>query len=110
MKDNINIKKEFKHQKGSLNKGVRWTLSNLKYIYFLLFLGVIYIANVQIAERKAKKINELHEEVKELNWRYMDVKSQLMYSGSYTKLEGEVEGLQLKHDDLFPRILKAKKH
>ena len=53
---------------------------NLTFVLFLGFLGIIYIANAHYSEKKVREIQALQDDIKELRWRYMAARADLMYS------------------------------
>ena len=63
---------------------------------FLAFLAAIYIANSHYAERKVRQIQTLQKELKEERWRYMSLKSQLMYESKQVKVARRASELGLK--------------
>jgi len=64
---------------------------NLPFLYFLTGLGVVYIANVHLAERNVRKVQRLQNELREEKWRYMSIKSDLMYQTTPTMIERSVK-------------------
>lgn len=63
---------------------------NLPFVYFLAFLGVIYIALGHYAERNMRKIDRLQEQLKEQRWQYMSVHSEVMRQGARNKISQTV--------------------
>ncbi|MBS1688333.1 MAG: hypothetical protein JSS96_06390 [Bacteroidetes bacterium] len=61
-------------------------VTNIPYLAFVALLCVLYISNNHRAVEMQREINAEKKELKELRWRYMDIKSQLLY----TKMESEV--------------------
>lgn len=51
------------------------TARQLPFLFFLAFLGVIYIANSYYAEKNVRKIEKLQKEVKELRYEHIYMKS-----------------------------------
>ncbi|HQW03812.1 MAG: hypothetical protein IPN60_03540 [Saprospiraceae bacterium] len=70
--------------------GTKMIYKNLPFLYFLCGLGVIYIGNVHFAERNVRKVQALQHELREQRWRYMTVKSELMYQSTPTMIERSV--------------------
>lgn len=56
-------------------------VSNIPFLAFIVLLCVLYISNDQRTIQTQRVLNEKHEELKELRWKYMDIKSQLMGAG-----------------------------
>jgi|SRR5690606_25148310 hypothetical protein len=76
--------------------GAKMIYKNLPYLYFLCALGVIYIGNVHFAERNVRRVQSLQNELREQRWRYMSVKSDLMYQSTPTMIERSVAEKELK--------------
>jgi len=73
-----------------------WLVNNLAFLVFLAFLAAIYIANAHYAERKVRQIQTLQKELKEERWRYMSLKSELMYDSKQVKVARRAGELGLK--------------
>lgn len=71
-------------------------IKNLPFIFFLGFLGIIYIANAHYAEKEVRKIQNLQHELKEERWRYMSLKSDLMYHSKHSEIAQQVKELGLR--------------
>ena len=65
MKDHLRVNKE--GQKSRPLLGQEWIQSNLMYIFFLIFLAMVYIANAHWTEKKVRKIDRLQRDIRELN-------------------------------------------
>jgi hypothetical protein len=48
---------------------------NMPFVYFLAFLGVIYIAFGHYAERNMRTIAALQDDLQEQRWHYMSVQA-----------------------------------
>ena len=83
----------------------RWVAKNLPYVFFLILLAMVYIANAHYTQKKIRKIDQLKSEIKELNWSYMTVKSELIYQGTYTQLSDDVRLNKLSNEGNFPQKL-----
>jgi len=53
-------------------------VGNVPYLAFLALVSTIYIHNTQRAVTVQKELNEAQEQLKELRWKYMDRKTQLL--------------------------------
>ncbi len=82
---------------------------NLTLLVFIAFLGVLYIANAQIAERKRLKIENLKKEVQVARFKYTDVKKSIQYTNLSTVVEKKVKDKGLKHPEKKPKVLKINK-
>jgi hypothetical protein len=78
---------------------------NMPFVYFLAFLGVIYIAFGHYAERNMRTIDALQDDLQEQRWHYMSVHSDVMRDGSRNKIAQSVEGSGLKTPRQAPREL-----
>jgi hypothetical protein len=106
MEDNLKINKGKKPTHSAVSG---WTTRNLLYIYFLIFLAMIYIANTHYTEKKVLEIDQLRKELQELNWTHITHKSDVLYNATYTQLENKVKSLQLSSEGDFPVKLTSKK-
>ena len=79
--------------------------SNLPYVFFLIFLAMVYIGNAHYTEKKVRRIESLKNEIKELTWSYMTVKSDAIYQATYSNLAEQVESSQLSNEGSFPKKL-----
>lgn len=78
---------------------------NLTLLVFIAFLGVLYIANVHVAERKMMKIEKLKKEVQTVKYRYMDVKQSIHYTSMPSVIEKKVSSKGLKQSEKAPEVL-----
>lgn len=78
---------------------------NLPFVYFLAFLGVIYIALGHYAERNMRKIDRLQDELQEQRWQYMSVHSEVMRQGSRSKMAETVAEAGLVSPHVPPKEL-----
>ena len=67
--------------------GLDMLKSNTPFICFLSLLGIFYIANTHSAEKKVSKIIALKSENRELNWEYLNLKSELVQNSMLSTLE-----------------------
>ena len=79
---------------------------NLPFLYFLTGLGVVYIFNVHLAERSVRKVQALQHELREEKWRYMAIKSDLMYQSTPTMIERSVKEQDLHFLTKNPVVIK----
>jgi hypothetical protein len=77
----------------------------MPFVYFLAFLGVIYIAFGHYAERNMRTIDALPDALQEQRWHYMSVHSDVMRDGSRNKIAQSVEGSGLKTPRQAPQEL-----
>ena len=64
-----------------------WIFGNLPFVFFLFFLGLIYIANANFADKQVRKIQTLEKEIKDLKWRYNASKAELMFDTKQSEVE-----------------------
>jgi hypothetical protein len=84
-------------------------VQNMPFIGFLSLLGLIYIANSHLAEKKIRRINKLGKEIKELKWEYINVKSELMFRSKMSEVSKSVEPLGLKQLSSPPQKIELAK-
>ena len=76
------------------------------FFLFLTMLAVIYIYNGHYADKTIRNINRTAKEVKELQWEYKTVKSEVMFRSKQSELVKAVEPLGLKELMESPVVLK----
>jgi hypothetical protein len=72
-------------------------------------LAVIYIYNGHFADKTIRSINKTAKEVKELQYEYKTVKSEVMFRSKQSELVKAVEPLGLKELVEAPIVLKNEK-
>ena len=74
----------------------RGIVNNVPFIAFVVLLCVVYITNNQRTIETQRELNRKTEQLKELRWKYMDIKSQLMSAGMETEVirNASVQGLK----------------
>jgi hypothetical protein len=101
MADSIpNTAKKSKPLRGLLGYG--WILKNLGFFLFLALLAVIYIANGHMADRTIRKINDTGKELKELQYEYKTLKSEVMFMSKESEMVKTAAPLGLKIDTVPP--------
>ena len=75
------------------------------FFLFLAALAVIYIYNGHYADKTIRNINRTAKEVKELQWEYKTVKSEVMFQSKQSELAKAVEPLGLKELTEAPVVL-----
>jgi len=76
------------------------------FFLFLAMLAVVYIYNGHYADKTIRNINQTAKEVKELQYEYKTVKSEVMFRSKQSELIKAVEPLGLKELTVAPVILK----
>lgn len=80
-------------------------VNNISYFIFLIFIGLLYITNTNIADKKIRDINKLNKELKELRSQYIISKSELMFLSKQSELAKRVEPLGLKETTQQPYLI-----
>ncbi len=83
-------------------------VNNIPYFGFIALLCVFYISNSHRAIEIQREMNKQNMALKELRWKYMDVKSQLMQVKTETQVIKNAEALGLK-PSLLPAYKISKK-
>ncbi|MBK5273161.1 MAG: hypothetical protein JJE22_19340 [Bacteroidia bacterium] len=84
-------------------------VKQLPFFLFLALLAVIYIYNGHYADNVIRKINRTSKEVKELQYDYKTVKSEVMFRSKQSELVKAVEPLGLKELTISPTVLQDEK-
>lgn len=80
-------------------------VKQIPFFLFLTVLAVIYIYNGHYADNTIRSINKTAKEVKELQWEYKTVKSEVMFQSKQSELVKAVEPLGLKELTEAPVVL-----
>ena len=80
----------------------KWVLSNLPFVFFLGLLTTVYIANRHYSEKNIREIQALQEEVDQLRWHYLSLKSDLMKESKQSEVAKEVSSLGLSNKGEHP--------
>src|SRR5215203_4611859 len=81
-------------------------VKQVPFFLFLTVLAVIYIYNGHYADKTIRNINRTAKEVKELQYEYKNVKSEVMFRSKQSELVKAVEPLGLKELIVAPVVLK----
>ena len=74
----------------------QWIVKNIPYFLFLSVLAVVYIYNGHFSDNTVKDINKTSKELKELQYEYKSMKSEVMFRSKQSELAKAVEPLGLK--------------
>ena len=74
----------------------RWIVKNIPFFLFLSVLAVIYIYNGHYADKTIRNINKVSKELKELQYEYKTLKSDVMFRSKQSEMARAVEPLGLK--------------
>ena len=69
---------------------------NLPFIFFLTFIGILYIANGYYAEKTVKQLYRINNEIKELRSEYISNKSDLELIKQQSHVAFSIKELGLK--------------
>jgi len=83
----------------------QWVVRNIPFFLFLAMLAVLYIYNGHYADRLTKKINVTEKHIKELEYEYKTVKSEVIFRSKASELVKAVEPLGLKELVTAPVLL-----
>jgi hypothetical protein len=79
------------------------TLRQLPFLFFLAFLGLLYIGNGYYAERTVRKINKVGTEIKELKSEFITTSSELMFLSKQSEVARAALPLGLKQSVVPPK-------
>jgi cell division protein FtsB len=85
--------------------GYRWIVKNIPFFLFLSALAIVYIYNGHYADNTVRSINKVNREIKELQFEYKTLKSEVMFRSKQSELAKSVETLGLKELVVPPAIL-----
>jgi hypothetical protein len=85
--------------------GHRWIMKNIRFFLFLAALAVIYIYNGHYADKVVRDINRTNKELKELQYEYKTLKSEVMFRSKQSELARAVEPFGLRQLTLPPYVL-----
>lgn len=74
----------------------QWLVNNIPFFLFLALLAIFYIYNGHYSDNTIKNINKTSSELKELQYEYKTVKSEVMLKSKQSELARSVEKLGLK--------------
>jgi predicted membrane protein len=81
-------------------------VKQVPFFLFLTVLAVLYIYTGHYADKTIRKINQTAREVKELQYEYKTVKSEVMFRSKQSELVKAVEPFGLKELTTSPIVLK----
>jgi hypothetical protein len=84
----------------------QWIVKNVPFFLFLSALAVLYIFNGHYSDKTIKDINKTAKEVRELEFEYKSLKSEVMFRSKQSELARAVEPLGLKELTQPPIILR----
>jgi Bacteriodetes cell division protein (FtsL-like) len=84
-----------------------WVVKNIPFFLFLALLAVLYIYNGHYADKLVRKINVSEKHIKELEYEYKTIKSEVIFRSKASELVKAVEPLGLKELVEPPVLLTA---
>lgn len=83
----------------------QWVVRNIPFFLFLSVLAVVYIYNGHLADKLTRKISTTEKHIKELEYEYKAIKSEVIFRSKASELAKAVEPLGLKELTKPPVIL-----
>ena len=80
-------------------------MKNLPFFLFLSVLAIVYIYNGHYADNTVRSINKVNRELKELQYEYKTLKSEVMFRSKQSELAKAVQPLGLKELTVPPAVL-----
>jgi Bacteriodetes cell division protein (FtsL-like) len=80
-------------------------VKNIPFFLFLALLAIVYIYNGHHADKLVRKITATEKSIKELEYEYKTVKSDLIFRSKASELVKAVEPLGLKEPKVPPMLL-----
>lgn len=93
----LNLRRWFNYQ---------WIVKNIPFFLFLAVLAILYIYNGHYSDNTIKNINKTSVELKEMQFEYKTLKSEVMLRSKQSELAKAVEPLGLKELTQPPFVLK----
>ena len=84
----------------------QWIVKNIPFFLFLSVLTVLYIANGHRADRTIRRMNSTAGELKDLQYEYKTLKSEVMFRSEEVQIVKASEPLGLKVSKEMPVRLK----
>ncbi|MEJ7609794.1 MAG: FtsL-like putative cell division protein [Ferruginibacter sp.] len=102
-----NTNKENKKKRADRRKAFNYNriVKNIPFFLFLAVLAVLYIYNGHHADKLVRKIAATEKNIKELEYEYKTVKSDLIFRSKASELVKAVEPLGLREPKLPPMLL-----
>jgi hypothetical protein len=80
----------------------------LPFIFFVAFLGMLYIGNRHLSENNIRDIDKISKEVKELSWEYKSSKADLAFKSTLTEVAKRADTLGIKESTEPPQKITVK--
>lgn len=89
--------------------GIEVAYMHFPFLCFLVFLGVLYISNIHLAEKKLRQIQTAEKQIDESKWKYMDMQQEIMWESTQSKLLYELKESGLKENRSIPEKISVEK-
>lgn len=83
----------------------QWVVSNIPFFIFLGVLAVLYIYNGHYADKLVRKISDSEKRIKDMEYEYKTLQSEVIYRSKASELVKIVEPLGLKESFIPPAVL-----
>jgi cell division protein FtsL len=83
----------------------KWVVRNIPFFLFLAVLAVLYIYNGHHSDKLTRKISATEKHIKELEYEYKTIKSEVIFRSKASELVKAVEPLGLKELATAPVLL-----
>jgi hypothetical protein len=80
----------------------------LPFIFYVAFLGMLYIGNRHLSENNIRDIDKISKEVKELSWEYKSTKAELAFKSTLTEVAKRADTLGIKEPQQPPQKITVK--
>ena len=92
---------------GGFSLSAFYVIEQLPYIFFVGFLGLIYIANSHSTVAKVKQINALKYDIEKLSWQCNSLKSEIMFESMESEIAKKVNKVGLLPKDVHVRKIQV---
>ena len=83
----------------------QWVVKNIPFFLFLAVLAMLYIYNGHYEDKMTRKIGATEKHIKELEYEYKTIKSEVIFRSKASELAKAVEPLGLKELITAPIVL-----
>ena len=84
----------------------QWVVRNIPFFLFLALLAVLYIFNGHFADKLTRKIGTSEKHIKELEYEFKTIRSEVIFRSKASELAKAVEPLGLKELTEAPTVLR----
>lgn len=84
----------------------RWIVKNISFFLFTAALAIVYIANGHMSDNRIRKINETGRRLKDLQYEYKTLKSEMMFKSRQSEMVKAARPLGLIMDTAAPFRIK----